>query len=619
MDSIGKYEILEKIGTGGFGTVYKAYDPFIKRFVAIKTCTSDEEEVRKRFFQEAEISGNLQHRNVVTVYDFGTQEGLPYLIQEFLTGEDLDRKIKRKELIPDAEKVLFLVQIARGLEYAHSKGVVHRDIKPANIRILEDGTAKIMDFGIAKLAQRSSGLTQTGMTLGTAAYLAPEQIRGERVDQRTDIFSFGVMAYEMLTGERPFQAEAISGVLYQILNAKPKAVTASWSGCPPDLASVVDRCLEKDPGKRFANCQELLRDLDVVLRRMRVQRRPSDDMMSTAAMRSATTSAMRQVTGEASQPTVATVVTPAASSGEIDLTYHRDPHQRTPRSISTTAAYRDKDVHWGRWAALLVLAVGAGGGWWYYQKTQHPPIVAEGPSSAAALTPTNPPSSAAPAAPVADSPPPPSPPVAPATEEAAPTPATPQESAAAVPASTPPAETAEAKPAPPPPEPEPPKPATLTVARSWSGDMTVTIDGGAARRLDREQKVELKPGNHVLVFEILSQDYSDSAERQITVKAGEKRKIDVPLGRPGQLNVQAQISSPQGLVKVKGENWGQSPIRGRKLPPGTYRIEIVPLQDAGAPPVSVEVEITSNVGTTVTFNLARPEQPPQVHQSNITG
>jgi eukaryotic-like serine/threonine-protein kinase len=619
MDSIGKYEILEKIGTGGFGTVYKAYDPFIKRFVAIKTCTSDEEEVRKRFFQEAEISGNLQHRNVVTVYDFGTQNELPYLIQEFLSGEDLDRKIKRKELIPDAEKVLYLVQIARGLEYAHSKGVIHRDIKPANIRILEDGTAKIMDFGIAKLAQRSSGLTQTGMTLGTAAYLAPEQIRGEKVDQRTDIFSFGVMAYEMLVGERPFQAEAISGVLYQILNAKPKPLQTSWAGCPPDLAQVVERCLEKDPARRYANCQELLKDLDVTLRRMRVQRRPSDDMMSTAAMRSATTSAIRQVANDASQPTVATVVTPAAASGEIDLTYHRDPHQRTPRSISTTAAYREKEMHWGRWAALLVLAVAAGGGWWYYQKTQRSASTAQAASSAASSAPMNPASAAAPAPPAAENPQPPAPPAATGAADSAAPATTPPETADAAPATASQSpEPAEAKPAPPP-EPEPPKPATLTVARAWSADMTVTIDGGAARRLDREQKVELKPGNHVLAFEILSQDYSDRSERQIAVKAGEKRRIEAPLGRPGQLNVQAQISSPQGLIRVKGESWGQSPIRGRKLAPGTYRIEIVPLQEAGAPAVSVDVEITSDVGTTVTFNLARPEIPPQVHQSNIGG
>jgi hypothetical protein len=165
------------------------------------------------------------------------------------------------------------------------------------------------------------------------------------------------------------------------------------------------------------------------------------------------------------------------------------------------------------------------------------------------------------------------------------------------------------------PAPEPPKPATLTIGRGWSEEITVTVDGGAARRLDREQRVELAPGSHVLAFEILSADYSDSLERQVTVKAGEKRRFEVPLLRPGQLNVQAQISSPQGMIKVKGESWGQSPIRFRKLRPGTYHVEILPLGEGTA--IGVDVDIASEVGTTVTFNLSRPEVPPQVHQSSI--
>ncbi|MDX1630576.1 MAG: serine/threonine-protein kinase, partial [Thermoanaerobaculia bacterium] len=192
--NIGKFQVVEKIGEGGFGVIFKGRDPHIKRHVAIKSCTSDDPDIRTRFAQEAQIAGNLHHRHIVTVYDFGEEDGVPYLVQEYLSGEDLDRKVKRGDYIPFPEKLLYLVQVARGLEYAHRQGVVHRDIKPANIRILDDGTAKIMDFGIAKLANQDTGLTQTGMTLGTAAYLAPEQIRGESVDARTDVFSYGVMA-----------------------------------------------------------------------------------------------------------------------------------------------------------------------------------------------------------------------------------------------------------------------------------------------------------------------------------------------------------------------------------------------------------------------------------------
>src|SRR3972149_1445224 len=132
MESIGKYEILEKIGVGGFGVVYKGYDPFIKRHVAIKACSSDDEEIRQRFYREAEIAGNLQHRNIVTVYEFGIHDGVPFLVQEYLSGEDLDRKIKRRDFMPFPQKPLHLIQIVRGLEFAHGRGVIHRDTKPAH-------------------------------------------------------------------------------------------------------------------------------------------------------------------------------------------------------------------------------------------------------------------------------------------------------------------------------------------------------------------------------------------------------------------------------------------------------------------------------------------------------
>ena len=238
LTKVGKYEILEKIGVGGFGTVFKGRDPYIKRTVAIKTCQSDEDEIRKRFFREAEFAGNLHHRNITTIYDFGlADDGLPYIVQEFLTGEDLDRKIKRKDDLPLAWRVRVLADICEGLHYAHTAGIVHRDVKPSNIRILEDGTVKIMDFGIAKSMVSESTLTQTGITLGTASYLAPEQIRGEAVDARTDIFSLGVLAYEFLTYARPFTGDHISTVLYKIMNESPPSPADVDPSLPPDLVA----------------------------------------------------------------------------------------------------------------------------------------------------------------------------------------------------------------------------------------------------------------------------------------------------------------------------------------------------------------------------------------------
>ena len=269
MENIGKYKIEEKIGVGGFGEVFKGYDPFIKRHVAVKTCSSEDGEIKDRFFREAEIAGNLHHKNITTVFDFGVHEGLPYLIQEYLTGEDLDAKIKRRDFLPYPEKLYYLLQVARGLAHAHSKGVIHRDIKPANIRILEDGTTKIMDFGIARLAQQESGLTKTGMTVGTAAYLAPEQVRGAPVDLRTDVFSYGVMAYELLTGERPFQGEQISTVIYQLLNHEPKPIAELWPAAPPDMVAVVDRCLKKEADERFAGGRELVKAFEALQKRGR--------------------------------------------------------------------------------------------------------------------------------------------------------------------------------------------------------------------------------------------------------------------------------------------------------------------------------------------------------------
>jgi len=269
MQKIGKYEVIRKIGQGGFGVVFEGRDPFIKRRVAIKTCSTEDEDIRKRFFREAEIAGNLQHRHVVTVFDLGVQDGVPYLVQEYLPGEDLSHKIKRRDPLDDYTKLSYLVQVAEGLEYAHAQGVVHRDIKPANIRILEDGSVKIMDFGIAKLASAETQLTQTGMAMGTAGYLPPEQIRGEKVDLRADIFSYGVMSYELLAGQRPFVADNMSAVLFQIIGQEPPPLPSVWPGCPPALERLVKKCLAKNPAERYASFTPLLADLRPIRERVR--------------------------------------------------------------------------------------------------------------------------------------------------------------------------------------------------------------------------------------------------------------------------------------------------------------------------------------------------------------
>ncbi|MEM6456117.1 MAG: serine/threonine-protein kinase [Acidobacteriota bacterium] len=262
MDNIGKYNVLKKIGAGGFAVVYKGFDPFIKRVVAIKVCYAQDEETRQRFHREAQIAGRMDHPNIATVYDFGIQGNAPYLVEEYLSGEDLAHKIKRYEPADFAIRIGLLIQTARGLAYAHHEKVIHRDIKPANIRILDDGVAKIMDFGTAKMANVESNLTQAGMTLGTVAYLPPERLQGLPYGPNSDIFSFGVTAYELLSFRRPFIAKNIPSLIDQVLNARPEPLHHVLPSCAPQLSEIVHRCLEKDPSTRYATMDDVMGDLE---------------------------------------------------------------------------------------------------------------------------------------------------------------------------------------------------------------------------------------------------------------------------------------------------------------------------------------------------------------------
>jgi serine/threonine protein kinase len=267
--AIGKYEILERIGKGGFGVVYKGRDPFIKRLVAVKVCTSADETLKRRFLREAEIAGNLHHRNIVTVFEFGYDEAGPFLVQEYLDGEDLEAKIRRLEPIPQDVRLGYLLQIARALEYAHKKGILHRDVKPANVRVLHDDRIKILDFGIAKLSGAETQLTRSGRILGTAGYLSPEQIRGEAVDARSDVFAFGVLAYELLCYVHPFPGTTISELLHQVVRTEAQPLASLCPACPPEITAMVTRCMEKDPGRRYDGFPEAAEALASVLAGLR--------------------------------------------------------------------------------------------------------------------------------------------------------------------------------------------------------------------------------------------------------------------------------------------------------------------------------------------------------------
>jgi serine/threonine protein kinase len=254
---IGKYEILEKIGAGGFGTVFKGWDPLIRRHVAIKTCEVGNKDIRNRFFREAQLAGSLQHPNITMVYEFGFEGDVPFMVQEFLSGEDLDALIKQGTRLSYGDKVRILLGIAFGLEYAHKAGVIHRDIKPANVRVLENQSVKIMDFGIAKSIEPADDITQTGITVGSSSYMSPEQIGGDSIDFRTDIFSFGVLAYELLSGVKPFLNENLFLLLEQIVKENPRPLAEAAPDVPAAMVEIVERAMAKKPEDRFSTAREL--------------------------------------------------------------------------------------------------------------------------------------------------------------------------------------------------------------------------------------------------------------------------------------------------------------------------------------------------------------------------
>ena len=264
MNSIGRYQLLEKLGQGGMGVVYRAFDTLLQRVVAVKVISGSLEagaEQRERFFREARAAGLLSHRNIITIHDLGEHEGRPYLAMEYLEGEDLQHRRLRPDRMSLARKVELAIEICEGLEYAHARGVVHRDIKPANIFITDNGTAKILDFGLARLV--TSELTNSHMMMGTINYMAPEQVRGERADQRSDIFSVGVVLYELLSGRKPFDGDSVAATMYKILQELPEPLLSIDPCLPYELVAIVERALAKPRDERYQHMAEMLRDLAV--------------------------------------------------------------------------------------------------------------------------------------------------------------------------------------------------------------------------------------------------------------------------------------------------------------------------------------------------------------------
>jgi eukaryotic-like serine/threonine-protein kinase len=271
-ERFGRYEILAELGRGAMGVVYKARDPKINRVVAVKTISlngqppEEELEYRERFVREAEAAGRLSHPGIVTVFDVGEEPETraPYIVMEYVAGQSLDKLLLSLEdhKLPSEAALQISLELAEALDCAHGQGVVHRDLKPANILVTEDGHVKIADFGVAKL--NLAGQTSGGRVLGTPAYMSPEQLAGEAVDGRSDLFSLGVVLYTVLTGYRPFQGNSVMTVAFKVVNRDPVPATVLDNDLPPGLDYIISRAIAKDPSQRYQRGMEMVLDIQAL-------------------------------------------------------------------------------------------------------------------------------------------------------------------------------------------------------------------------------------------------------------------------------------------------------------------------------------------------------------------
>lgn len=269
-NKLGRYEILEQIGKGGMGVVVKAYDPKVDRIVAIKTIKKAEisepemeEEMLERFYLEAKATAKLNHPNIVTLFDMGDSEEVTYIVMEYIDGGTWNSLVNKQPALDEVTVLKYMRQVAAGLDFAHSKGILHRDIKPANIMISADGISKIADFGLARLTETASRITSTGRgAVGSPSYMSPEQIQELELDARTDQYSFGVVFYELVTNTRPFTGNSLSSIIYKIVRDNPVPPTVHNPRLYPAVDDVVMKVLSKNPKSRYSSCTEFVDELE---------------------------------------------------------------------------------------------------------------------------------------------------------------------------------------------------------------------------------------------------------------------------------------------------------------------------------------------------------------------
>jgi serine/threonine protein kinase len=354
---IGRYEVIERVGRGGMGAVYLGRDTVLEREVAIKVMSADfaaDETSRPRFYREARAAAKLQHRNIVTIFEFGEEDDTPFIVMEFLRGQDLAKRLRAEPPLTLEQKIDIIAELCTGLHFAHEQGVIHRDVKPANIWLVPDGSVKLLDFGIAKFS--SSTMTRQGSVLGSISYMPPEQINGLEVDGRADVFSAGVVLFELLTGKKPFAGESPTAVLARIMDDEPVRVEDLPPDLPKPLVAAVLKALQKDREKRYRHAADFGADLRLV--------------------RSAVVAATGSTGTDLDQ--LETMVTDPSRSGTIDSSSHQLAGsisvQRTA-TLDEPAAPAPAPRRRGWLVPVVAVAVIAGtvGGWLLLRPPPPPP------------------------------------------------------------------------------------------------------------------------------------------------------------------------------------------------------------------------------------------------------
>jgi hypothetical protein len=349
VSTIGRYRIVRLIARGGMGSLYLARDPAIDRTIAIKLLQEgfDDPAARERFAREARATGRLRHPNIVTVFDVGEHETRPFIAMEYVPGETLEYLIRRRAPLSIADRLSILEDVCAGLHFAHTEGIVHRDIKPANVILDVGGTVKILDFGLAHASD--SGITKAGDQLGTLNYMSPEQVVGGHLDHRSDVYSVGVLAYELLSYEKAFPGTALDGTMYRILNEQPPPLERVVPGIDPEIPRIIDRAILKAPDQRYQDLEHLREEFATLRTRL-----ADSEAGSTSDVRPSRARALAGVARDSS-PFIEFVATPASSAA----TYVHGSAEKPAEPAAAASIGRRRFVLGGAGATALIVILSA--------------------------------------------------------------------------------------------------------------------------------------------------------------------------------------------------------------------------------------------------------------------